>query len=206
MNINISIKEIIRKSWQITRKNIGFFVLVILIYLCLVTCATLIIRKLILTSRTWEYIGQAAFIILESWLSIGIITISLKKARNQDTEISDLFKGFPYLASYIGAYILYFLLVTTGVLLLIVPGIIWGLKYMFYPYLIIDKKMKAIEALRESSRITYGNKWFLLKFEIVLFLIALAGVLALLIGLFWAIPVLCISYAQVYLKITEKAK
>ncbi len=145
-------------------------------------------------------------IILEFWLSIGIIIICLKTVKGQNTKISDLFQGLPYLASYTGAYVLYTLLVMTGFFLLVVPGVVWHLKYMFFPYFVIEKKMKAIEALKASSKITCNIKWDLLRLEILLFLINLLGVAALLIGTFRTIPIMWISYALVYLKIKDKFK
>ena len=64
--------------------------------------------------------------------------------------------------------------------------------------------MKALEALKASSQVTTGIKWDLLGFFFIMQLIALAGLLALLIGLFWAFPVTLIAQALLYLHITNK--
>jgi uncharacterized membrane protein len=52
--------------------------------------------------------------------------------------------------------------------LLIVPGIIFGLMFMFSTFLVIDRELGPIEALKESNHITHGHKWRLLGFSLVL--------------------------------------
>lgn len=48
--------------------------------------------------------------------------------------------------------------VFVGFLFLIVPGYVISLAWIFAPILFVDKDMNALEALRESNRLTNGNK------------------------------------------------
>jgi len=81
-------------------------------------------------------------------------------------------------------------------------GIIWGamssIRLQFFPYLIIDKKMKAIEALRKSMYITEGRAWKLFGFFILSGFVGLLGLLFVFVGLFISIPVVMLASIFVY--------
>ncbi|MDD5065447.1 MAG: hypothetical protein PHF84_00225 [bacterium] len=191
------ISEVVKKGWAEAKKSFWFFVGLLIIYFAIVIVASLLLNKI-------KYVGQIISFLLSFYLSVGLIIISLKKARGQTASIGDLFAGFPFLASYAGASILYMFIVIAGMILLIFPGVIWSLKYMFYPYLIVDKNMKAVESLKASAKITEGSKWDLLGINFVIGVISMLGVLCLVIGMFWTIPLSMIAQALVYMKFAEK--
>ena len=203
------ITEILSKSWEKTKKNFWFFAVILVLYFGIIIFITVILniikRKFGLGSDT-EFIIQMVQIIIQCWLSIGLIIVTLKIVNNDSYSISDLFQGGQYLASYLGATLLYFFILIAGIILLVIPGVIWGIRFSFYPYFIIDKKMKAIDALKESSKVTNGIKWDLFAIDIILNIIGLLGIFALGIGLFWAFPVICIASALLYYKIRDRIK
>ena len=84
---------------------------------------------------------------------------------------------------------------------MIVPGLIWGVRFQFFGYLIVDQKLGPIEALKRSATITKGSLWQLFSLWNVIALINLLGVLCLLVGLFATLPVSMIAMAYVYRKL-----
>ena len=70
-----------------------------------------------------------------------------------------------------------------GFMFMFIPGIVISIAFGFATVLFVDKDMSALEALRESNRITYGNKWRILGAELVL-CIALSIVVAIINALF----------------------
>ena len=46
-----------------------------------------------------------------------------------------------------------------GFMFMGIPGIVIAIAWNFAAVLFVDKDMPALDALRESNRITYGNKW-----------------------------------------------
>jgi hypothetical protein len=58
---------------------------------------------------------------------------------------------------------------------LIVPGIILGLMFMFYGYVMIEKKRGPIQAFKESKRFTDGAKWDLFLFSLLVIGLNLLG-------------------------------
>jgi len=88
---------------------------------------------------------------------------------------------------------------TVGLMiLLIVPGIYLSIAYAMALPLMAEKEMGIWESL-ETSRKAITKKWFpFFGFFIVIMLIMLAGVLALGIGLIWAMPLTTIAYGIAY--------
>jgi uncharacterized membrane protein len=118
----------------------------------------------------------------------------------QKVALKDLWTVHPFWNFFWGN-VLYGLIMVAGLILLIVPGIIWALKYMFVPYLIMDRGLKPMEAIRESGRMTDGHKWHLFKFSLVLIGVNVLGLLCLLIGLLVSIPVSALAAVFVYRKL-----
>jgi hypothetical protein len=79
--------------------------------------------------------------ILSLFLSIGITKIVLAVVRLQEINIADMFAGGKYLLQYFLGSLVVGIITFVGFLLLIVPGIIWSLKYMFVLFLIIDEEL-----------------------------------------------------------------
>ena len=90
------------------------------------------------------------------------------------------------------------LIIGVGTLLLIVPGIIFGLMFMFYGYVMIEKGLGPIDALKESKRLTDGVRWKLFLFSLLVIGLNLLGVLALLIGVLVTMTITFIALAHLY--------
>lgn len=131
-------------------------------------------------------------------LKMGTVNFQLKAHDNVSTvAFSEMWAPDP-LWKYIGAAILTAILVVIGFILLIIPGIYLALRFMFVPYIVMDRKLSPFDALKESSRITHGRKWTLLLFVITLIGLNILGAIALLIGLLVTIPVTMLALAHAY--------
>jgi len=127
--------------------------------------------------------------------------IGLRFTAGETADYADLYLSYPLFWKFLGGYILYGLIVLGGLILLIVPGIYWGIKYHFFAYFIIDEGVGPTEALRKSGEITYGVKWELLLLALAFLGINLLGILACFIGLFVTIPITIVATAYVYRKL-----
>ncbi len=132
-------------------------------------------------------------------LQLGAIRIYLTLV-DSDTEekLKALFSEYRLFFHYLGAAILYGIIVVLGLIAFIVPGIYFILKYQFFSYLIVDKRLGVFDALKQSAVITKDVKWKLLGFAFVLCGINLLGVLAFLVGLAVSVPVSVLAYVYVY--------
>lgn len=134
--------------------------------------------------------------------SIGVIVISLKIVDKKKPEFSDIYSHYKLLLNYFLGSLLYGVVTLAGFILLIVPGIIWGIKYQYTTYLIVDKKMSPMEAFKKSGQITNGVKLKLFWLGLAFIGVTLLGVLALGIGLIIAWPIISLAGAYVYRKLS----
>jgi uncharacterized membrane protein len=93
------------------------------------------------------------------------------------------------------------ILVIVGLILFIIPGIIAILALMFSNYLIVDKGLSFVEAMKKSYRITRPHWMQLFLFLIILVVFNVAGALLLFIGLLISVPVSMLAMAHAYRKL-----
>lgn len=119
-------------------------------------------------------------------LQFGYAYVYLKAVRKEKIEVEDVFRGFQTYWNSVGAGVLMILIILGGLILLIVPGIVFACKLAFVPYLVVDRKMGATAAIRESWRMTHGH-------AVEVFVIALLGILIIIAGLICLIVGVIIS-------------
>jgi uncharacterized membrane protein len=198
------ISESVRYGWDVFKDNVGFFIgfliIIFLVNFFFSFFANLFERKLPFFAFLFSFGSLLAGIVI----NIVTIKIALKfcdgKAKPKMRDIS--FSASTFYKFVLG-YLLYTLIVLAGFLLLIIPGIIWSIKYLYIVYLIVDKGSGPLEAMRQSARITDGVKWELFAFMLVLMVINMAGALFFIIGLFVTIPVTMLAMAYMFRKLSS---
>ncbi len=104
--------------------------------------------------------------VLSLILTIGSVKVVLKVVRGETADIAELFKdNVQFIWQYFLLSLVMALIVIFGFLLLIIPGVIWSLKYMFAPYALIDEKLSFSDAMAKSDEMTRGIKWQLFWFD-----------------------------------------
>jgi len=203
---DFSAEEALQYGWNTMKANIWFFVGVLVVAWALTgvphIIANILQEQSIGLSFFFRIIGWVANIIV----SIGMIAIALKFLDNQNPKFEDLFSFRPYFWKYLGASILTGLIIWVGLILFIIPGIYWALKFQFFGYFVVEQGRDPVEAMRMSSRITQSVKWKLFGFGLILALINTVGVICLFIGLFVTIPVTLLAYSFVYRKLLEQTE
>lgn len=142
-----------------------------------------------------------AFFYISYAFQLGRIKVELNAVDNKELKYKDLFSFFPQfkrVLKLVVATILYSLVVAFGLILLIIPGIYFAIKFGFYIYAITDKDSGILESFNISSEITKGVKLDLLVLVIISFGVMILGLLALLVGMFVAMPVIYIAWAYTY--------
>lgn len=148
---------------------------------------------------------HVVFWIANTFLSLGILAFFIHAHDDiKNASLRDLWQPEKFWY-YLGASILLFLAVGGGFILLIVPGIIFGLMFSFATYLVIDRGLSPMEAMRESRRITYGHKWMLFGLGLLSILVALLGLICLIVGIFVAMPVTSLAFVHAYRVLQQQA-
>lgn len=131
--------------------------------------------------------------------------VFLKAVRREKIEIKDMFAVFErnYWNAVIAGLVTTVIIVI-GLFMLIVPGIIFACRLAFVPFLVIDQKMEAMEALKASWAMTKGHGWTVFFMGLLAFLIVIAGLIVLIFGVLisamWISAAFAILYHSVYLK------
>jgi len=128
----------------------------------------------------------------------GIDFAYLKAARNDKVEIKDMFEGFRNYWNAVLANLLVGVIVVIGFFLLIIPGIIFACKLAFTPYLVVDRKMDVIEAVKESWRMTNGHAWTVFFILLLAIPISVAGLICFVVGIIPAIMWITATLASLY--------
>jgi hypothetical protein len=177
-----TIGQALRFGWEKTKEHLWFLISVILIVLVIVALPQALQAAIGDNHPVLSALIALSSIMLQFIVTLGVLRIALNIFDSKKADLSDLFDATHLFFKYLWASIIYCLICLGGLLLLIVPGIIWAIKYQFYPYFIVDQNGKGWESLKKSGAITHGHKWHLFGFGIVLVLINIAGLCALVVG------------------------
>lgn len=202
MTKTVSIEEALRFGWKTFQANAGFMIGVT------VTAVLLMGAPGFIPRGSSGLVGLALRLVVMVWqifIGIGLLKITLALCVNQKPSFGILFSGSDVLGQMILGRIFYTIVLVIGLVLLIVPGIIWALQRLFYSYLIVDQKLSAVEALKKSGSITYGIKLDLFLFLLGVGILNLLGLICFGVGLFVTLPVTLLAFTDVYRKALESA-
>ena len=131
-------------------------------------------------------------------IDYGVSFAYLKAARGDKLEITDMFQAFQNYGNAVLANILVGVLVFIGLVLLIIPGIIFACKLAFTPYLVVDQKMGVIEAMKGSWSMTRGHAWKVFFIGLLAIPIGIVGLVLFIIGIIPAIMWIKLTFASLY--------
>jgi hypothetical protein len=214
----------VRTGWEGFKKNAGVAIGIVVIYGIITSIGNMI-----------PLVNLAVAVVVTPVMSAGLAMFALKAARGGEGQIEDLFAGFSgnWFGSFIGAYWLFVAIVAGAFIppiigfgidvaihggfknffpyvtiavsaVTLVALIIVILRFSMVTYLIIDG-MTVMDAFRESARITKGFTGTLFLVALVNGLMILCGILLLLIGLLFAMPLTMIVFAAAYTKLKPGA-
>ena len=144
--------------------------------------------------------GQVIGFLIAGPLAVGGAFFALNIVREQAAKTDDLFFGFNNnLGNSILAYLLVFVFVFIGFILLIIPGIIVALALSQTWFILAENpSMDSYEAIIKSKNMMKGYKWQYFKIGLRLFGLGLLCLLTLGIGFLWLLPYQYVVYAKFY--------
>jgi len=147
-------------------------------------------------------------LLVSTALRMGYVNLTLDSARNKQVYYKTILNQMSLKKAwrFLIANFLVTLNIIVGLILFIIPGILYALKYYFVSYLIVDKDMKPREAMKESGRLTKGVRFKLVSLTVVYFLIAILGLLVFGIGVIPASIVISIANAYIFNKLLEQSE
>lgn len=194
--------EVIKKAWETLLGLKGTFWLAVLIYAILAGVLNGIAAFTLGLDATTYGVGdlfaQLLSTFLLSPLYAGIFIIALKHSIGSPIQVGEIFNHYDKILPIFVVTILTQLIVGIGLVLLIIPGIYLAVCLSFAMPLVVEKNMSPMQAIKTSRKVVH-HKWFSFAgFLLLGLVVGFVGVLALLVGLVWAAPLVTLAWALVY--------
>ena len=211
----LTTSKMLNRGWAGFTKNLGF-----LIALCFLSVLAVFPIHLLLAmiseygarqqwqnqDGSWQVlalVANLAQIIPGTLMSIGWINVCLKIARGKRPLFSDFFSKFGRILPAVGASSLISIGTYFGLLLCVVPGVIFFLMTFYSLWFVVDKNLGALGAIRASMKLTKGYKGQLFGFCFLSFLISI-GVMTITCGFGFLLmgPMLGVAMASGFVDLT----
>ncbi len=207
--MDFTIGSALRFGWETFKKRPWFFIgasiVIAFAYLVASLVSGIIDTLLGGSAENPTLVGSLLDFILGIFISMGMTAFYLAAHDNPETvELSPLWHPQPFW-KFLGASILMYLAIIIGLALLIVPGLIAIVLFMFTTFIVIDRGLGPIEAMKESMRIGRSDRWTLLGLFALMMLIFVAGIMAAFVGLLVAMPVATLTFVHAYRILSAKA-
>lgn len=178
---NLSIGYLFSRSWPRFKENLWVLVGTFTVYALLIGIG----------SDTWDgdrtgggLLSLIGFVITGP-LTAGLYWMMLKVQRDEPVEFTDLFAGFGEFGRAFGVYALMTIAIVIGIILLIVPGLILAVGLWPAMFLVMDDELGVMDTLRKAWAMTDGHRMQLFVLGVVLFFLAILGLVAFIIGVFF---------------------
>lgn len=194
--------NLIGHGWKIMKENVwellGLQIALFVIFILLMGLVDLLLPYSPTEPSYVQLANTLADWFIGYCFSLGIITLSLQYADGQPVTFTDFFSKIHLVIKYFVASIVAGLATLIGLICLVIPGIIIATRFSLYGFLIVDKDMGPIEALKASWRLVKGVTWRVLGFFLATLLVTVLGLLCFGIGILFAFPTAAIATALVY--------
>ena len=122
-------------------------------------------------------------LLLDSWMQVSLISAT-KDRQEKIGPIESFRRGWPFFVSNFLMSLLAGIAILIGFILLIIPGVILTVWFIFSKYVLVVEKTGVVEALQKSREYVRGYGWFVLGQMIALGIIYVVAAL-LLVGVFY---------------------
>ncbi len=207
--------SVINYAWEVWKANLGLLVgvTVVVFVISIGFGAVQGFVETIFAHQGNEEVGVLIGFVLsvcgnlvQMFLEIGKALIVLKLLRGEPAEFSELFNGGSVFLSVLGASILAGIAIVVGFLACIVPGILLLLFFWPFYWLIIDRKAGAIESFGMAYQFGKANAGTTFVLWLASFGIMLLGVLACLVGILFAAPLVSVIWGAAYLMMSGQLR
>ncbi len=199
--------QMVRFGWETFKKRPWFFISVNLFLLVISGISSQIATTA--TTSGWNLASTSFFLVdflvVQVFVFMGTTAFFLKAHDNAEgATLGNAWAPQEYW-KFLGAYLLTMIIIVSGFVLLIIPGIILSMVLYFTLFLVIDRGLGPLQVLSESARITKGHRWQLFLFSLVLVLVNILGLLAIFVGLLVSIPVSWLAIVHAYRTLSKSA-
>ena len=193
----LRVGDAVSYGWAAFKKSPVQLVVVALVVLVVGALTSGIGNAVSRESAIFGVLVQLAGYIVSMILSLGLIRVALKVTRGEEVDVADLFKS-DQLGPYIGASILFGLMVGIGFIFCIVPGVILAVVFGFYGYVILEQGAGIGAGFTRAAEITKGQRGTVLLLGLAFIGINLLGAIACGLGMLVSYPITVVAGGYAY--------
>jgi hypothetical protein len=185
-------------GWRLFKSRASVFVVsMLLLFLSWVVLEIAVVFLHRLGLAVWLVL-HLVWLFLFSGMLVGLHVMALKSIDGEIPRVGDLFASLERGPAYLLALGIYCLTVSGGLVLLIVPGVYLAARYCLFAQIIADTSASALSALRKAAALARGSWASLSALFLIAFLLNIAGMALLGIGLIISLPVSLLAIAGFY--------
>lgn len=144
-------------AWSTFKARAGFLALLTLLL------ALMVVAPLALTmvfQSTGLFITGFVLYIAAICVASTVFTYTMiELARGKELTLAEAFSSWQHTLNYMGVSIVYVMIICAGAILFLIPGVVWTMKYMLAPYIVLGEGKGIGAALKESDDRTMGYKF-----------------------------------------------
>ncbi len=204
---SLNLKELLGEAWRRVDGNKALIWKAMLMYIVLAVLLSLFFGFLTGGSgdadaaelpSIGEVIGDLVTTVVLMPVGVGLVFLATAIALGRVPNPKSIFAWYDNTLRLALTYVLMWILVMIGFLLLILPGIYLAVSYQFALPLAVDKKLGPWESL-EASRKVIGHRWFtVFGYNLVIAIVIAVSSLLLAIPFIWTLPAVLIAYGILY--------
>jgi hypothetical protein len=189
------IGDCIRTGWAIFQREWVILVAMYVVYAVLTAGPDFVIGKTFGKEHPLTLTFKVGTSALSVFLYPGFIVAGLKAVRGASVDFTDLFAGFKRPGAVLIWNLLGSILTAVGMVLLVLPGVIVALGLSQSGYLVFDRGLCGVDALKASWKLMTGYRLSFLVLMLALLGINVLGLLALCVGFFVTAPLTAVILA-----------
>lgn len=200
MESKFTISEVFHTSWKSVKSQI--WVLVgLLIGFCILSMIITLFTTPAQKSVSGQIIASLINLIISSLFTMGYYKNIFQTLDGEEPQFSAYGQQSRKILTYIVASFLFFIAISIGCILFIIPGIYLAIRLQFFIAFIVEEDCGILDSLKRSWEITDKQAMPLFLLGLAMFGIMLLGFILLIVGIFVTIPVVYTMYCYTFRKL-----
>jgi hypothetical protein len=193
MNKKSSSKNMITRqaasfAWSAFKENFGLFTAILLTFIA----AWVILEIAVIQGQrfgiVWWSAAHLIFLLFFAGIQVGFIRACLDLYDGKTPSFIDTFRSLNRGLKFLSGQVLYVLITVVGLVLFILPGIYFAVRYVFLVFCQVENEEALSQNFQQSAIRSNGNMAYLFGVSLSLLFLNILGACFLGVGLFVTIP------------------
>jgi uncharacterized membrane protein len=192
-------------GWETFKKRPWFLIGATILFLVVVGAVSYILTLIGKGDLPVAIVMAIIRFFIEMLAVMGLLNFFIKAHDDVNSAmLADLWHPQDYW-KFVGNIIMQVVLGVAGFIALVIPGVMISVAVKLSSFFVIDKHEGPIEALFSSIDATRNKKWAFFQFLVLQFVIIVAGLFVVGVGVFVAIPVVLLANVNAYRTLSRTA-